>query len=139
MSEMSEKDWKILEDYVRWVANEVGLKDWKVNVLRELPEKADHAGECDCLFGRKIANITFHKNFRSDRPEQQRQTVVHELLHCHFAAAESTVYNMGFKSGLLTDMQREAIYGSYMQAHEYGIDGVAVALACTFDPIPWSK
>lgn len=135
---MTETEWKALECYVRYVADEMGLKDWKINVLREPPNDKEHAGECDARFGRKLANITFHPGFRDDKPEEQRQTVVHELLHCHFAAAESVVYNMGFKSGYLTDGQRTMIDGAYMQAHEYAIDGVAAAFADVFDLIDWS-
>ena len=78
-------------DYIRWVANNLMLRDWTFIITDEPPSNPDAQATICITFGRKIAGIYLHWNWHNFEPEQQRQTIVHELLHCHFDVIQQSV------------------------------------------------
>lgn len=59
------------------------LSEWDI-LIDPQPCSSDCLGECQVTYGQHSAVIYLHKNFRKDKPEDIRATLVHELLHCHF-------------------------------------------------------
>jgi hypothetical protein len=70
--------------YLRLLAHHLNLTDWVI-VL----ERAHHLGSSyariEINHHKKEAGVTLSENFWGWTPEQQRKTLVHELLHLHTA------------------------------------------------------
>src|SRR5687767_3801682 len=89
-----EKDQQLYE-YVREVADKLALRDWGFDIIQETPQElADTSTDMSDTFaciqpteGRKYAQISVRRDFWTSKPELQRYTVVHELIHCHMAPA----------------------------------------------------
>ena len=105
--------------YIRDIADRLRLRDWTVRVKDDGPEGRDDHASVQCVYGRKLANIRLSDEFLGDDPEEQRHTVVHELLHCHL------VDGWWYAHGRLDDAGRDA----FTRFMEKGIDGLADAIA----------
>lgn len=75
------------DEFLQWArtcANTLGLSDWEVEIREEsLPD--DTLGRCFVSRARLHARILIGESFVEASPEEQRATMVHELLHCHYA------------------------------------------------------
>jgi hypothetical protein len=107
------------------MADFMGLRDWTIIVGFE-PPGANYSADIDCRYGRKVAVIRFSDNFLESDPDRQRQTIAHELLHCHFEPMRR----------LMLAMVETSICDATHLPFEYGIDGVAEEWA-KFLPLPF--
>jgi hypothetical protein len=131
---MRKRDRRELERYIRWMANEMELRDWTIT-LADDPCSPGNKGECLAVMGRKRATILLAKDFRSHEPEDQRVTIVHELLHCHWTAAWEMV---GRDLEKALGSQADIIFCSAFDRNaEYAIDATAAALAKHLPLIDW--
>jgi hypothetical protein len=133
---MRKRDRKALGEYIRWVANEMELRDWTI-VLDADPADDGLIGHCICVNGQREARIAVASNFREHPPEEQRETIVHELLHVHHEGCWRMV-----QTDLAEPMGKIGYYvfcDSYRRAMEYAIDGTAKALAKHLPLIDWPK
>lgn len=80
---------KRAEKYTQAVARGMGLSDWDVGVKREVLTDQTEDGvfilaRCLQTYGRDQAHVQLSETFFEHlSPEEQRDTIVHELLHCH--------------------------------------------------------
>lgn len=133
---MTDADFDALTRYVRWVANELELRDWTITVTREAAP-ADALAHIRGTYGRKLALIDFAADFRSHDAEDQRHTVVHELVHCHLESATNMVLNdIEDSLGKTTD---QVFWNGYKRQIEYGVDALASALAKHLPLIDWPE
>jgi hypothetical protein len=116
---------KALYPYVREIADKMGLKDWGVTLGDDYPEEGANAS-ASFSGGRKYVVIRFKKKFYKESLEDLRETVCHELIHCHFAFLD-----MPLENSLGPVAKAFAI-----EALEYGIDALCevVALAMPLPP-----
>jgi hypothetical protein len=113
--------------YVRLLADLLHLKDWSFTVMTEGPEGESAIAAINCAEGRKYAHVRLSDNFLCSDPESQRQTLIHELLHCHLAAADHVAGKMIKEN-----------FDLFRLHCEYGVDGIADAIAPLL-PLPtWS-
>jgi hypothetical protein len=106
--------------YLRTLADLMGLRDWRAEIhAEEPPESPESRASVECLYGRKYCIVRLGDAFLDSAPADQRQTLVHELTHCHFDAAYSVA----------AEPLGEAVAGIYRRLFEYGIDALAVAWA----------
>lgn len=106
--------------YLRCLADRMELRDWTVSIADAPPDDPALMAQCFATFGRRRATVAVSDEFLDDDGPAQRQTLVHELIHCHFRPMEQ----------LLADMLRDHPAASaYVQFLEYGIDAVADAMA----------
>jgi hypothetical protein len=143
---MKKKHRKALGHYIRWIADEMGLRDWTFDLIIAEPDppanrdpegKGVFGATCEPCPGRKQATLTFAPWKRNVPKEELRETVVHELVHCHFFGLWDTMR----RDLLQTLGQGEYdifIAGSERQM-EYGVDAVAQALAKQMPLIEWSN
>lgn len=131
---MKKRDRKELARYVRRIADEMGLRDWTLHLLKE-PCDEDCNAQTQMIFGRKIASIRVSEEFRDIEPERVRVTVVHELTHLHFAAVTSQSQQdlQGHLSGQALDL----FWSGWLRNFEYGVDGVGESLAPHMPLIEW--
>ena len=113
--------------YVRQLADQFGLKDWAIEVPETPPDGTAIAATW-MAYGQRLARIHLSDKFLCDTPEDQRDTIVHELLHLHFAAMD----------GLVTDWLEADKHKAYSRMFEYGIDAIAIAVSPRL-PLPGSK
>jgi hypothetical protein len=77
-------------------------------------------------YGRRSATILLGEEYLKSSPADRRETLVHELLHLHFAHADELV------SDSLGDLLGKSAYEVFESAHnlvmERAIDAVAVAI-----------
>jgi hypothetical protein len=131
---MKKKDRRELERYIRWMADEMELRDWTI-VLADEPCSPENEGDCKPTYGQKLATIRLCKEFRSHEAERQRRTIVHELLHCHWNAAWDMVDRdlekaLGAQADLLFSV-------AFNRNAEYALDATAHALAKHLPLIDW--
>jgi|GEM_PF-5381894 len=117
--------------YVRHVADGMGLRDWSVDLsypdlVREQDRAQGHrwCAMCEPTPGRKAALIEFSTDWLQRANEYDiRETVVHELVHCHFGALVDTYRND------LTDQLSGPVFDVFernlTRNLEYGVDGIA--------------
>lgn len=100
--------------YLRCLADMMGLRDWTVTVTNEAFD--DVNAKADQPSGRKIHWVSLGEPFLDSPPEEQRQTLVHELIHAHLAPMHHFLC-------------RELGDGAAMEAYrlwmEYAVDGMA--------------
>lgn len=131
---MKKKHRKALTRYARLLADEVGLRDWQIKVSPE-PCDPSSSAHVTIAYGRKLATISVPDDFRDQAPEEQRNSVVHELVHCHFESMANAVQN-----DLVELLGRPAdglFFASFRRQYEYGTDAVAEALARHLPLIDW--
>jgi hypothetical protein len=153
-TKLKKKQRKAIEHYVRYCADEMGLRDWTLKVdLRvsdaDLRETDDHDGSsevwgasCDPVRGRKYATIAFGLEvidglLIDDRRVDFRQTVAHELTHCHFAQLWELLRIDLLEAGISQHVYDVLIKGIERNM-EYGVDGVADAIAPRLPLIDWT-
>lgn len=103
--------------YIRQIADTLHLRDWRIDVIEELPGGSDAIASCAPVAGRKYAVIRLAECFLTDPPVDQRQTVTHELLHCHFAPMMRLLE------------ATESLGAAEKLMMEYFVDGLADAIA----------
>lgn len=121
-----------LGQYLRRLADMMGLKDWKLAIGDTPPEEASMNACVELVFGRRVAVISFQDRWPSWTPEDLRQTCTHELLHCHFNQILWPVNGITKHVGL---MIYEPLYDAVNDRIEEGVDAVAEAWAKAL-PLP---
>lgn len=115
--------------YVRQVADQMGLRDWNFEVSHG-PPCHDHDGrmsmaEIEPVYGRRYAVMWLSDFFLNSSRQEQRDTIVHELVHCHCAMAQQ----------IALDELKPSIQRQYMIGQEYAVDGLASVIS-RFMPLP---
>lgn len=114
-----------LDQYVRKVADAMGLRDWRLDVKGEPPEYA--YAQCRPTDGQRHAELRFGSDFEALEPERRRAIVVHELVHCHIAQLQWQVEkDLERHLGPSTD---RVFFDSFRRNVEYAVDAIAEALA----------
>lgn len=129
-------DLRRLADYVRDMADRIGLTEHAISVGCGPMEVEGHGAECELITGQKRATITFREDWPHWSAKQLCQTVAHELIHCH-------VNPVMFSTMMLVEDQvSSAIYGVIWKVAEerleFAVDGIAMAWAETL-PLPEGK
>jgi len=74
------------EAYVSLVADALTLRDWDIRVDWDSPCSSDAIAEILSWPHQRRATVHVGQQFAGAEPRDQRQTVVHELIHCHLFA-----------------------------------------------------
>lgn len=131
---MTKRQQRSIMRYVHEVAPLLGIgRGWVFVVHRDPPANPDCIGHCACVFGQRVAHLRFSAEFLDCPPEDQRETILHELLHVVHAVTQDQVQHV-----LANHMPKEAhaVFADlFNHAHEYAVDSLAVAIAPLF-PMP---
>ena len=118
------------------MADEMELRDWTI-VLSDKPAPEDALGYVKVTYGRKLATIDLTPDFRDCDLEEQRHTVVHELVHCHLEPATNMVLNdLEEPLGKQAD---QIFWEGFKRQNEYAVDALASAIAKHMPLIDWPK
>jgi hypothetical protein len=131
------------EQYVRSLADRLGLRDWEIRIDVSQPSDGC-AAEINCYSGQKRAVISPGTVFWTadalvTTPEEirswQRHTLVHELIHCHLASARETTSST--LEALTRPKAAEALFAAVDLQLEYATDALADVLAPSLPLPPW--
>lgn len=76
---------------LRWMADQMGLRDWTVSLDFTSEEMEGVYATCTCPDNRKFATVALCAEWQEMHPEDQFQTLAHELMHCHLIALQTTL------------------------------------------------
>lgn len=134
--EVTKKDRKALIAYIRSTADAMGLRDWDIRLDEEWAQQGK-AASVQAAYGRKFARIWIGREFRTESPEDQRNTVVHELIHLHLESAGDMVFSDLEK---ILGRPADAVFtNGFSRQLEYGVDALACALAPHMPLIEWPE
>lgn len=122
--------------YLRWVADELGLRDWTLT-LKDEPSDDDCFASVLPTDGRYTAAISVCRDFRSLSPEKQRNAIVHELLHIPYASAADVV-RLDLQDTLGSNAYWP-IFRTFHRLMEYATDGLASAIDKHYPLIEWPE
>ncbi len=103
-----------------------------VGIADDPPERDDANADIDVPEGRRSAMIRFASTWAERPPEELRQTVVHELLHCHTEGVFTPINAISYQVGQLI---HGPLYQAVLTAVELATDGIACEWAKTL-PLP---
>lgn len=125
----------VLTDYVRTIADLIGLRDWTFELQPEFPADDARAAWCRPIYGRRLAHIAFRANTPEDTAAEVRNTVVHELLHCHLAPVQCQIErDLEPWLGKGTD---QIFFDSFKRNLEYAVDALSTAVGKHYPLIAW--
>lgn len=128
------KTWrKAFGKYVRWCANELGLRDWTIEIVYDEAAADENNVECVVTPERHWVRLKVHAAFHTYPPEQQRNAVVHELLHVPFDPASAILRDD--LEDLLGKQAHAAAYRAHIRHVEMAVDSIACAIDKHF-PLP---
>ena len=111
--------------YLRALADLMGLRDWTVTLDDQPTDGAGNFAEASTMAGRKHLKVAVSERFLDLPPEEQRSTMVHELIHAHGAAMDH----------MLCDVLDSDARPAYKLLMEYMVDGIAEEWARSL-PLP---
>ena len=88
VSRSFEADMPIVSKYIRYLADNMRLKDWTFEVEFD-GELQTSLATVECVQNRRHARIAVGPLFFTSSPEDQRHGAVHELVHCHLQPAST--------------------------------------------------
>lgn len=123
---------ELLTEYIRWIANRLGLRDWILTLMRQ-PSEDDCIASVNLTYGRKLAQIYVAWDILERDPAEIRETVIHELLHVHYEPAFNQAQNDLLH--VMGDDTHSLFMAAFRRQVEYATDGLAAAIAPLF-PLP---
>lgn len=123
---MSDPSRQRFAPYLSDLADRMRLKDWKIILSDDPPDKDEAAAMVNPVYGRKVASVRLSQHFLDSDSEAQRHYLVHELLHCHLEPAWM----------IAMDAIPHAVEAPFTRMAEYAVDGIADVLAPLM-PLPW--
>lgn len=121
-----------IKSYVQIVKRKMNLVEWKID-LGEKPCPNDSLGECEIIYGQHAATINLNKDYKKEKPETLRNTVVHELLHCYMSPiTESAAQVM---EPFEEDVHGRKIIQATINAMEYQTERVIDRLSDIISPM----
>lgn len=134
--DMPQEDWDALGIWLREAANTLGLRDWFFVVNHSPPDNEAALASVQTIKGRRFATVRVCVDFRELTDWEQRNALVHELLHCHTGAIHHLLFEI--LPGQLGGQAAHAVMEAVHHAEELAVDGLATALCDGFPPIPWT-
>ena len=132
---MNDDQCRVLVNYIRNIADRMGLKDWQFHLDRN-PASAGKIAQTEIWGDSQTATVWLGKQFFDYPPGMQRETIVHELCHWHtdklIKVALVPMKQMGREAYTIGKDTMEV-------AHELALDGIAAAWARFFPVIDWTS
>jgi hypothetical protein len=123
-----------LTAYVRRLRNWLGLQHWEISIVDQAPSDNTARAQLETSEGRYHAGLWVGDNFLESPAEEQRQTIVHELLHVA-AREQNDVIRAGGLTTVLGQDAYRVVWENYLAAHERATDHLASVIA-QYAPLP---
>lgn len=123
---MTVEEATLIHTYVQRLARHLELRDWRFYVDRT-PCDEDCAAQVEIAYGQRHATIRLTSEWSSYTPEKQRQTLTHELIHCHLNDIQQVVLDLAMVLG-------HAAYHVVASNHHHRLELATEALANALAP-----
>lgn len=120
-----------LADYVRVVADRIGLRDWEIH-FDPSPATVGRVAEVDVTAFRQEMNVRVCLGFGDLDQETRRHAVVHEMVHGHAAGIDFTACQV---RSWMPERTWETWHSLFERDLEVFVDAMAVLL-CPLVPLP---
>lgn len=137
--QVTDRDFDALCAYVRKLADAIGLGHWRFTVKRDPPDDDMAGAKVEPADYKYHADIWVYRDFRNLPPKTQIEYLLHELLHCHLAAAANVVRLDLWESRALSQQTYSFVCETHKRHIEYAVDNLANSLTPMFKPIKWPK
>ena len=138
MKHLPAKSEALLTAYIRKMADLVGLKDWTITFDAESWTEGDNNATCVIHYAQRLAKVAICSDFDEYTRDEQRQTLVHELIHCHADTWSGFVDN-DLIQNLTTGDTQKAFRSVNNRMMEMLVDNIASAIAELLPLPPWSQ
>lgn len=118
-----------LETYVAACLPVLNLSNWKVTILTDVAPE-DRYADIEPNDQAQTANLRVGNLFWAQKPDEQRLTIVHELIHLHLCRLDQTVDRL---EPVLGSAAWAPWAGVYEDAYERATDSIAEILAPHLD------
>lgn len=125
--------------YIRDMADLCGLRDWHLILEGHVPDRDNEdddtshpAAQIEVTYGRRLACIRVASDWATWTPEELRQTVIHELIHCHQEPMRWSINNC---KHVVSPPMMSVLYAAFTDGMERATDDIATAWAETL-PLP---
>jgi hypothetical protein len=132
ISRPSQATRKALVIYCRTIADALGLRDWTLILDYDTPALVDEHARIDCTYGRRRATINWGASFWQQSRSDQRNTIIHELLHIHLDQPAAVVRDIEQQLGTFAF---SVFNDNHHRETEIAVDALATAIAGRF-PLP---
>lgn len=116
-----------MRENVRQIADAIGLRDWTINLNYEPPDDTDAMASVSCVYGRRIATISFCSDWWERDPHERHHVIVHELIH-----VVTNPLNAFLEEALpvlIGQPTWQGVYAAIRQHDEHAVDQLATALS----------
>ena len=127
---------KQVGEYLRELADQLGIRDWTLQVMHDEPSREIVGAAVQCVYGQREAEFKFRRDFPTHTPEVQRSTLIHELVHIPFEQARQ--YADEVLPDLLGKPASLAFMEAWRQLNEHAVDHIARTIAPGFPLPPWA-
>jgi hypothetical protein len=134
--EMTDDAYRVLVNYTREIADLIGLKSWQFDLSRD-PAPYGVIARVEVWGDSETCTIWIGPAFWKYGPKMQRETVVHELIHCHTNPLVKYAKAMGRSE--LGQQASRAFDAALDINHERTVDGIAAAVARMCPLIDWQS
>lgn len=121
-----------MTNYVRLVADQLGLREWNITVSTE-PADEGNLADISISYGQHRATVRFAGDRSRWTPEDTRNTVVHELLHCHLNILTDLMGDIA--EAIASEGATDVAVAAHQYVSERIVDALAAVIA-PFVPLP---
>jgi hypothetical protein len=134
-----------IANYVRWLADELELRDWEIDLYYEHqksprpdPDGSDWGLSIKQTRHRKHACLSIPPDSLDlfDDPEEFQQALCHELIHMHFGPMWDMV-RVDLHDLDISQIQYDLFVSGFERLMEYGVDATAEAFAKRLPKWKW--
>lgn len=123
---------KVIGDWLREAADKLELRDWTFE-FKHQPASDHLAGTIESTYGQRVAELKLAASFRDLSADEQRDTLVHELLHVHRDGIR--LYFDEVLPDLIGRPAFIAVTQTYRLLDELATDAISKAIAGYFPPL----
>jgi hypothetical protein len=129
-----------LGSYIRHMADMMALRDWEFRISDDPPDpnqdddlpSSSKAAQVEVTYGRRVARLFFANDWSTWEPGELRQTVAHELIHCH---QEPMRWSLNNVKHVVSPPMMAVLYAAFTDGLELATDAIATAWADSL-PMP---
>jgi hypothetical protein len=135
---MTETDWDTLEAYILNMAERLHLRDWEIDFSRDDTDGDKTLASASLQYEAKRVTIQVSAGFRESlNAYEQRETIIHELLHCHLWSANCVVARDLWNTRALSESTHRLLQESFQRQEELAINAISAAIAQHYPLIDW--
>jgi hypothetical protein len=134
---VTEQQRRVLANYIRFAADELGLRDWFFFLNDNPPKEESQLARTEVWGDSKTAELWFSEMFFELGPRMQVEVVCHELVHWHTDQVHRLMWSIS--SGHLSREAHHVMRTAFDQRMEFAIDGIAQAFSRHLPLINWKS